>query len=407
MNVAERFEKPAQANRILLIQLGDIGDVVWSLPALCAVRRTWPASEVSVLLREGNGSLFAADVQPTKVFEVQKGFGRSLRLIRSLRKERFDLAFDFRGDERGAYMAFLTGAPVRAAIHLAMLHGMRNRLFTHLVAPTGLPLAGVGAADSSLYLLRAFGIEAESAIPELRLSAEVRLRVTRIIAEEGVEAAIDYGLEKERPDRESPLQDVPQMVLAQVGKGGPSNAFDEKQTSASSMAEKRNERGGWGWVTVNPFSRWTYKEWAVEKWVQVLDWLWSDFGIATVIVGAPAERERADELARGCTGRIYNLAGKTTLGELAGLLEQSRLHIGVDSAAPHIAGAVGTPTVTLYGPSDWRYWKPPGDKHRVVVSAMDCVPCHQKGCEGRGVSRCLDTLEIGAVQKAVRETLSR
>lgn len=159
-------------------------------------------------------------------------------------------------------------------------------------------------------------------------------------------------------------------------------------------------------MTLNPFSRWSYKEWAVEKWVQVLDWLWGDFGIATVIVGAPAERERADELARGCAGRIYNLAGKTTLSELAGILEQSRLHIGVDSAAPHIAAAVGTPTVTLYGPSDWRYWKPPGDKHRVAVSAMECVPCGRKGCDGSEVSRCLDSLEVDRVEAVIREALS-
>jgi len=142
------------------------------------------------------------------------------------------------------------------------------------------------------------------------------------------------------------------------------------------------------------------------KWAQIIDWLGKDFSIGTVIVGSPAERERADMLSRSCAVKVFNLAGKTTLAELAGVLKQSRLHIGVDSAAPHIAAAVGTPTVTLYGPSDWRYWAPPGECHRVVFSDMACIPCNQKGCDGCGVSRCLDTLEVKQVQRVLREALS-
>jgi heptosyltransferase-3 len=160
------------------------------------------------------------------------------------------------------------------------------------------------------------------------------------------------------------------------------------------------------WVTLNPFSRWSYKEWAPEKWVRIIDWLGKEVGIAAVIVGAPSERVRADELGRSCSGKVYNLTGRTTLAELAGVLHLSRLHIGVDSAAPHIAAAVGTPTVTLYGPSDWRYWAPPGEHHRVVVPDMECVPCHRKGCDDRGVSRCLDTLTVERVQAVLREALS-
>ena len=97
-----------------------------------------------------------------------------------------------------------------------------------------------------------------------------------------------------------------------------------------------------------------------------------------------------DDLIRQCRARAVNLAGQTTLAELAAVLSQSRLHIGVDSAAPHIAAAVGVPTVTIYGPSSWFDWSPVGDSHRVVLPNMDCVPCHQKGCDGSGRSRCLE-----------------
>ena len=60
MNIADRYSRPSQMRRLLIIQLGDIGDVVWSLPALQAVRDAYPGAEIAVLLREGNGSLLAA-----------------------------------------------------------------------------------------------------------------------------------------------------------------------------------------------------------------------------------------------------------------------------------------------------------------------------------------------------------
>ena len=64
MKIAEHFDKPSRIERILIIQLGDIGDVVWSLPALRAVREAYPDAAVAMLLREGNGELLAADISP-------------------------------------------------------------------------------------------------------------------------------------------------------------------------------------------------------------------------------------------------------------------------------------------------------------------------------------------------------
>ena len=369
MQIAERFDKPLRISRILIIQLGDIGDVVWSLPALRTLRATYPDAAVTVLVREGNGSLLTAEATPPGVLEVRTGnnglwsdLRTSLALVRTLRAQRFNMVFDFRGDERGGYTAYFTGAPVRIARHYPALAWPRNHLFTHLVSHSGDPLP-VGAADQSLFLLRAFGIEAESAIPQIILSADVSQRAGEILSTAGVPTAA------------------------------------AKEPGAVPTGSSR-------WVTVNPFSRWPYKEWQPEKWIAVIDWLGRDFALASVIVGAPSERARANSLAAACSGEVYNLAGKSTLAELAGILGQSRLHIGVDSAAPHIAAAVGTPTVTLYGPSDWRYWAPRGKRHRVVTPDWECAPCHRKGCDGSGLSRCLDGINVATVQATVREALA-
>jgi heptosyltransferase-3 len=95
------------------------------------------------------------------------------------------------------------------------------------------------------------------------------------------------------------------------------------------------------------------------------------------------------------------------LGELPGVLSLSFLHIGVDSAAPHIAAAVGTPTITIYGPSDWYDWAPIGDIHKIIFPDLECVPCHKKGCQDEGWSRCLEELKVEQVQAVIRQTLDQ
>jgi predicted lipopolysaccharide heptosyltransferase III len=340
-------------HNILLIQLGDIGDVVWATPTFRAVKETYPKANVSVLLRQDIGSLLEADPHIHRLFEVKRSRGNFInkvkeqyRLLRALHKERFDLVFDLRLDDRGAFMAFLSGAAVRVA---KTCPGVlwRNRLFTHIVVPPAHKERIFGAAEQSLRLVREFGIDTKDTTPKLWVSEKVKRQAEKVL--EG------YNITTFRR-----------------------------------------------WITLNPFSRWLYKEWGYEKWVHIVEWLWEEYEIPTVIVGASEERERAIIIADKCKGRIFNLAGKTTLDELAALLRLSSLHVGVDSAPPHIAAAVGTPTITIFGPSDWRDWAPRGKIHSVVTPDRDCVPCHQKGCDGSGISRCFETLKVEKVKRAVR-----
>jgi heptosyltransferase-3 len=365
MIVSHRHTISIDIHNVLIIQLGDIGDLVWTTPTLWAVKEAYPHANISVLLREGLGCLVESDPAIYKIFEVKRNKGslsynaiRQLRLIRELRREKFDLVFDLRGGDRGAFMARLTGAPVRASLFYGNVPFWRNSLFTHLLMEPVPPKERIlGAAEQSLRIIRGFGIDAKTTVPRLRVSDRVMKTVHRILMESGIK---------------------PEM-------------------SDSSYRL----------VTINPFSQWPYKEWAYDKWVGVIDWLWNEFHIPAVIVGSRQEAARAAELVNKCSGAVYSLAGKTTLAELAGVLSLSRFHLGVDSAAPHIAAAVGTPTITIYGPSDWRDWAPVGDKHRIIVSDMDCVPCHKKGCNGSGRSVCLENIEVNMVQEVICEEFEK
>ncbi|HDQ04858.1 MAG TPA: glycosyltransferase family 9 protein, partial [Deltaproteobacteria bacterium] len=154
--------------------------------------------------------------------------------------------------------------------------------------------------------------------------------------------------------------------------------------------------------SVNPFSRWSYKEWDAGKWREVISFIWREYHLPAVIVGSVEEQKRAEILISDTASPVINLTGRTNLRELAALLKMSKLHIGVDSAPPHIAAAVGTPNLTIYGPSDWRDWVLPDKKNQVVVTDMPCSPCYQKGCDGSGISKCLEDITADTVTANVR-----
>jgi len=357
MIIAVQHKINIPIKKILIIQLGDIGDVVWMIPSLGAVKNTYPQAQLMILTREPNAGILLDDPRVAGVFQVrtqrriQDSLRASFKLLGSLRREKFDLVIDLRADDRGAVTSFLTGAPIRAALFYPGL-SWRNRLFTHLVSPLPEKERIFGAAEQSLKIIRGLGIKEETAVPQIIVSAEAQRKVGQII-----------------------------------------------------MAEKIAAKNGW--VSINPFSRWSYKELAMDKWRKLAAHVWKKYEMPLVVIGSEAERQKADELISSSPTRMYNLAGRTTLREMPALLKSSRLHIGVDSAAVHIAAAVGTPTVTIYGPSDWRDWAPPGEKNKVVLPDMNCSPCYKKGCDGKGRSLCLENMDVMKVQAVVENVLNK
>src|SRR5204863_148714 len=127
-------------------------------------------------------------------------------------------------------------------------------------------------------------------------------------------------------------------------------------------------------------------------------------GHRIVVTGAPDAREKS------IIGRILgegsgavDLSGQLNLREMAALTARARLFFGVDSAPMHIAAAMGTPVVVLFGPSDERAWGPWKVPHRVVTTDHVCRPCNNDGCGGGKVSECLTQLPVDRVHSAINE----
>ncbi len=162
-----------------------------------------------------------------------------------------------------------------------------------------------------------------------------------------------------------------------------------------------------GFIQVHPTSRWLFKAWTEERNAELLRALARD-GHRLVLTGAPDAKEKAIAariLAAAGVG-IVDFSGQLTLREMAALSARARLFVGVDSAPMHIAAAMGTPVVALFGPSNERVWGPWQVPHRVVASAHGCRPCGLDGCGGGKVSECLTTLPVERVRDAIHELLA-
>jgi heptosyltransferase-3 len=159
-------------------------------------------------------------------------------------------------------------------------------------------------------------------------------------------------------------------------------------------------------IHVHPASRWTFKCWPAERNAQLLDRLAGE-GHAVVITAAPDETPFVAEILEKAASKPINLAGQLSLKELGALTAQARLFIGVDSMPMHLAAAMGTPTVALFGPSRENEWGPWNVEQRVVTTTHSCRPCGIDGCGGGKVSDCLTRLPVDAVHAAARELLAR
>lgn len=337
---------------ILLIQLGDIGDVVLSFPAIRALHENFPQANVVVAVREKAKELIEDCKWTTDVISVNEEKRTWIEELKyqkkfflRLRGFHFDLAIDMRTGDREALLAFLSGAQQKISFYANNGKLWRNRVFTHLAMDE--PIPGRHMAQYYLGLLEAYNIRTDHIWPE---------------------------------------HDVP----------------DDRYQKARALLKNESVPSARPIIAVQPFSLWKYKEWGVDKYIQLIDWLISEYNVSIIITGSLDERERAGEIIKKCRQNTYNLAGETSIGTLAAVFKACRLFIGVDSAGVHIAATVGLPTVCIFGPSSYIDWAPRGQQHRTVYKDLPCVPCQNKGCHGSEISRCLEELtfeEVRAVMK--------
>jgi heptosyltransferase III len=182
-----------------------------------------------------------------------------------------------------------------------------------------------------------------------------------------------------------------------------------------------------GYVVLHVSPKFSYKQWTVSGWVELAQWLASQ-ALKIVVVAGDSEEDQAyvSNLIPNIPSDSISLAGKISLPALGCLLSRAALYIGTDTAVTHMAAALGTPTVALFGPSnpikwgpwpkEWPAsaqspWKFKGSQRQGNVILLqgegDCVPCLHEGCDRHinSLSDCLQHLQAGRVVAAAEQLL--
>jgi heptosyltransferase-1 len=155
-------------------------------------------------------------------------------------------------------------------------------------------------------------------------------------------------------------------------------------------------------VVLHPGARWASKLWPPASWARLAEWFHAQ-GFQIAVTGSPADRELAAGLTAQCRASLINLAGRTSLAQLAAILRKTRLAVTTDTGVMHLAAALGTPVTALFGPTaPWRTG-PFGNRHQVVRLNLPCSPCFKRHCPA---PRCLTDLTPEMVAAVCEKILS-
>ena len=354
----------AAVRRVLVTKLRHHGDVLLASPVFTTLRRAAPHAEIDALVYRETAPMLAGHPAIAELHTIDRAWKRQgvvaqfraeRGLHAALRARRYDLLVHLTEHPRGATLARMLKPRYAVARERPDTSRWWAKSFTHLYRQ---PLATPRhAVETNLDALRRLGLQPDADDRRLVLvpGAEAETKVDALLGGHGL------------------------------------------------------QRGAF--VQCHPGSRWLFKCWPAASTAALLDRIAAD-GHGIVITGAPDERERAlvgDVLAAvapSTRSRIVELTGTLSLSELAALTSRARVFVGVDSAPMHIAAAVGTPVVVLFGPSGEREWGPWQVRAEVVVSTSHpCRPCGIDGCGGGKVSECLTTLPVERVYAAFTRVL--
>jgi len=159
-------------------------------------------------------------------------------------------------------------------------------------------------------------------------------------------------------------------------------------------------------ITVVVGTSWETKNWYYEGYLELIGQILADYNLKVVLVGDQTQQALSATLITTINSPdLLDLVGKTTLPELIALLKAAAAGVGPDSGPGHLAAAVGTPFVTLFGPTSAQRTAPYGCENLVVTAGMDCAPCYRKNCPDRN-QECMLNINADAVMEKVSLVLS-
>jgi len=342
--------------RILIVKLGSIGDIVHTLPALAAIRKAMPQAEISWVVERHASEILRDNPLLDRLIEVDTKAlrrrlmsGETLRAprqqLRQLRASAFDLALDFQGLLKSAFIARLSGA---------------RRIF-------GFSRDSLREPASRILLSKSIPISKNSHVIRKNLAL--------------ASGALGISISEDPNDLEFPIA-----------------------TNSTHQAEALNAATeGSDYAILNPGGGWPTKLWSAERFGRLADELWSHYGLHSLITHGPGETDLAETVLQSSqSGKAR--AVNVSLKGFYELAKRAQVYVGGDTGPTHLAIAAGAPIVGLFGPTEW--WRN-GSLRAADICVervdIDCrTDCHRRACS-KWI--CMD-IEVERVFQAVGKRLT-
>ncbi|HUT04852.1 MAG TPA: lipopolysaccharide heptosyltransferase II [bacterium] len=344
--------------RILVRATNWVGDVVMNLPALRAIIEHYPGAEVRVLVRPQLAPIFelvdgVAGVMPYVGVHprgsIERGHLTFWKAVRAIRQLRFQKTFLFQNAFEAALLAFMARIPER----IGYATDGRALLLTTAV-PITPDAKRLHHVQYYLNMLKAVGVAIEGeATPSLTLPDEVLQRGKQLTAE--VLGSPASG---------------PYLAICPGASFGPA------------------------------------KRWFPDRFAKVIDLVWVEHNMPSVLLGSAAESPLTAQIAAMASGKCIDLGGKTSLVEAAGVLARAQVVLSNDSGLMHLAAAAGAPVVAIFTSTNPAATGPLGEKHAIITSGVRCAPCLKRECRTHSYD-CMLAITVEAVCEAIGRTIKR
>ena len=340
---------------ILVMKCLHIGDVLLITPTLRALNEAYPNAKLYILVNSGTEEMLQGNPYIDEIIIYHRPRGRGFKrrvaiewlLLREIRKRSFDLTVDLTGGDHPSILGWLSGAKYRIGPYPERKGAWWKKwIYTH---------------------------------------ANSKRNVRKHMVEQNLDIVGQIGVHTEKKELNFALSREEQMDI-------------QKRIEKYGIVGKNLK------IHIHPTSLWFFKCWKDEYFAKLIDQLFEKFHPQIILTCSPdpREKERARKIFDLTNKKPIDLMGQTTLRELGGIAKASDLFIGVDSAPMHLAAAVGTPTVALFGPSVESVWHPWGAPFKLLKKNQDCNPHGSSGCVTTKRCLCLEKISVDEVMEAVR-----
>ncbi len=338
----------SDVRKVLVVRLRSIGDTVLATPSLFALKRFLPNAQIDILVEDWVAPVLDNHPNVDKVIALERGgFMTRARVARELRIANYDVVYNLHGGTTATFLTRATGARHRVGFKSYQYGQLHNHQ-----APSPLLLwqqQKTHSVEQQLALLGWTGV---------------------------------------------PVTDRPRTNLGISPKAA--------ETVERLLGEA--ELSGQNIALIHPAAAFATKQWSVEKFARVVEFL-TERGFTAVAIAASNEQALLEQLRSEASGNVVTFA--LSLPEVTALAARSQLFVGNDSGIAHIAAAVGTPSVVVFGSSNIAHWRPwNSGPAEVVFEEMPCQPCHGYFCEQFAQPECILRVPVTRVTAAIDRLLS-